>query len=888
LSWVFLRKEWVAFSTLFLLLVSHSVLETARNTLFLTHLDSSILPYSYLAMGVLIWIIGRLHAWAIRTRFQTRIFDLAILLTSIGHVSFYVLMGSEKGTSSFALFIWTGLATSMLVAQFWIDLSSRSDITRAKKTYGAISATGIAGATLGGLLASVLLFAIEAEHLLLVASGFNLAALFLRKAFGPVRRCLPAEMPAEPVKGSSQAEVPLAERRYAYSIFAAAAALAVLSTMTELTFLSFVERSVDKESFGQFFGTFFAGSNALSFLIQIGLSALLFRRLGVARSLMILPLMALGLTGGFLMLMNPGFLYGLRAVDGALKNGLNRTAWEVLLVPLSSRMRSRAKFTLDGPVSRGGQAIAAFAVLGLTALKVDLIFRVYAIAALALLGVIGLVVVRRHYLRLFRSRVSPTAVDRLELPDLDMDLLGPIVAQLSHPDPNVVKPAVELLVDYEREELIPGLLLYHPSSDVVLRVFRIFIRQKRVDVLPIARSLLEQDNPSVRAAAVRFLGTVGDDVQLLRAMRGDPSVEVQASAIAALAVEGVIESPEAEADLGALIDERRTSQEQVLRSMADIDHECFRPILLRLTRSPYSSVRKMLSRILAKRPRVEFVPFLLSELPSRKSRPYVATALRSLGPRCERQLIKNWNTAQMDRAIENQVPDLLVGLGTATGRRALTRRWASEATSELGYRVLKGLGKISRDHTPLEFSLDESEEVLSELCSRVRSLRKSKRAIRSSFKSGGDEYVDVLVLVIDDIITNCIERVFRHLGLMFPDEDFESLYLGFQSGDPAQRTSVMEVMDHLLTGPTKRLVLETLEKLDSSSRYGFDEAFSRLEDDHNVSVRVLARKVKARYRATAAGLRTDPVSSSPSLVQSFFRPARTGSPQQAHREPWNV
>jgi len=65
------RDTWAAFSTLFVLIASHSLLETARDALFLGRVPATRLPWMFLAIAFLSLLLVKLQT-RVRQRLNPR------------------------------------------------------------------------------------------------------------------------------------------------------------------------------------------------------------------------------------------------------------------------------------------------------------------------------------------------------------------------------------------------------------------------------------------------------------------------------------------------------------------------------------------------------------------------------------------------------------------------------------------------------------------------------------------------------------------------------------------------------------------------------------------------------------------------------------------------
>ena len=77
------RTLLVAFSTLFGILAAHTVLETARDALFLARLPASQLPWVYIAMAVAAVLISQVPAQGLRAKLGRHGLSASLLLMAL-------------------------------------------------------------------------------------------------------------------------------------------------------------------------------------------------------------------------------------------------------------------------------------------------------------------------------------------------------------------------------------------------------------------------------------------------------------------------------------------------------------------------------------------------------------------------------------------------------------------------------------------------------------------------------------------------------------------------------------------------------------------------------------------------------------------------------------
>src|SRR5262249_29123994 len=160
---------------------------------------------------------------------------------------------------------------------------------------------------------------------------------------------------------------------------------------------------------------------------------------------------------------------------------------------------------------------------------------------------------------------------KAELPELDLGALEPLFAGLNSSRDGEVLASLELLAEQHRERLIPALILYHPSRDVVLRALELFAQMGRKDFVPIADRLDGHPDRDVAAAALRARTAVAPDRELLRKRLEGECMQVGVTALVALMARGWIGEDESEERIKAYVAAKRwEAAAELARSIRDV------------------------------------------------------------------------------------------------------------------------------------------------------------------------------------------------------------------------------------------------------------------------------------------------------------------------------
>jgi ATP:ADP antiporter, AAA family len=835
----------VAFFTFFGVLAGHAMLETARDTLFLTALPAERLPWVYLAIAVLSVAAARINYLAMERFSRRAALSLTLLVSGIVTAGFW--LWSDDGTASiYTLYVWTGLIATVAVVQVWLLVSEELDPSQAKRAFGVIGAGALIGATFGSGVASALLSFTPPRNLILVASSLLVGSSVL-PAVGWRRRSTenPRLLRRPPPADSTS----VLSHPYLRRLLILIALTQVVVTAADLLFKSVVAGAIDPDRLGSFFALFYTGLNALSLFLQLVAAGWLLRRLGVSRALWVLPLslgaaaLGFGLTGALV----PVLL--IKIFDGSLRHSLHRTGTELLYLPLPARLRERHKVTIDAVGARGGQAAASIVILGALSLGFGL-----PLIAFGLVGVVGLLLwsvadIKRHYVELYRDQLRQGTIEtRVAVPALDLHSLEALVAGMASTDDAVALSAIDLLAASGRGNLVPPLILYHPSRDVVIRALAILNESGRRDFLPIARRLVHAVDPEVRTAALRALASAGEpeDEELLRQALADPAAPVRATALVSLMCRECGDDIARE-QLRELKSSRDPASRLALaRAIRHRPSPALRSLLRELAAVPEPELQAEVARTVAADPHESFVPVLLPMLADRTARPEARAALIAIGTPALAFLDRALADGDLPRRIRLHLPRTISRFGHQAAVDVLSGHLERELDTVVGYKILRGLGRMLSDDRRLTIDPGLVDRWTAAALRRAITMldwRVSLAGQPAMPPSG-----QLLVELLREVERGSLERVFRLLGLRHPDEDFRAMYTGLRSGYGPMAASSAELIEYLVE-PRARAAILALSASDPDR-----ERLEQAAAFHRPPERTLAERLRAMLADSSEAL----------------------------------
>ncbi len=839
------RDAAIGFGVLAFVMAAHATLETARDALFLSRLPAEQLPFAYLAIAALAFVAAAVNQRLLARFDKRKLLSLSLCVASTVTAGLWAMLAEPSPAYLYAIYVWTGLVATVVVVQLWLLLGDIVTVSEGKRVFGVVAAGGLIGASLGSLLAERTVAAVGPRHLLAAAAILMLLAaampaLWRGAALGPepvVRRAGPDGMRL------------LRSQPYLRRLLV----LVVLSTITltgvDFVFKTVVSRSFPGEELGEVFARFYLLLNLLGLVLQLVLSGWLVRALGVNRALLALPVLLLAGVAGVLGTAGAALVpvLALKTADGSLRHSLHRTAMEVLYLPLPVEARDRFKALIDGVGQRGGQALASLAILAAVGAGAGPYTLVIAIGVLAGAWMAAVAGIERHYLDLFRGSLRDGTIEtRVGLSELDLHSLEALLAALNSDDDAEVLAALDIFAEHDRMHLVPVLLLYHPSREVVLRVLELFAGSGRRDLMTVARRLLGSEDEEIRAAALRAVTAIQPDEALLRKLLQDESPVVHAAALVGLIARRPDDVDELEERLRDHVDNGgaaiRAAVASAIRQLRD---PRFAEHLQALACGTEREVQREVVRAMAAIPSERLLPILVQLLAIGSVRSDARAAIVALGPVALAYLDQVLGDTSVPRKVRRHLPRTISRFEPQRAADVLARHLEREPDGMIRFKILRGLGRLRADHPRLKLDREALGRITRQTIGRAvqvlawRVATEEAHAADPRLETQGGE---LLVAILREKEGNALERAFRLLGILFPAEDFEQLYHGLSRRGRRAHAGSLELLAHVLEGDLRDAVVAMVDAVPDRERLARARTVlgSRPRDDSSYPERLRA------------------------------------------------
>jgi AAA family ATP:ADP antiporter len=816
------------FAYSFLAMTAYNVVRPITRSQVITSLGADNLPYVQLAAGVLVGVLMHTYSRGIArlprgsTILATHGAEVALL------VLFWVLFqtGAVWVSVAFYMLFW-GVIGILLISQFWTLANDIYDARQAKRVFGFIGGGSALGGAAGAGIAALAVREIGTNNLLLVSAMILTLCLFLVAAI--VRNHdLQKEVGATPIEmiGRGEALRLLRSSRHLQIIAMVIAFAAIGSTIIDQQLnmaAAAIKGAGSTDEITAFLGQVTFYLSMAGFFVQVGLTSRI-QSLGLGFALLILPV-SLGTTAT-IMLFNAALWAPAvaRGVDSALRYTIDKTAREILFLPLPTDLMYRAKPFVDVTVDRFARALAALMLLVLIkpwGLALDWQRLGYASLTITGLWIIVALRARHQYRAAFRpsleARSAGAETERVDV--ANAATLEMLIEELSEPNEARVLHAIEMLETLDKRNLITPLLLHHDSPAVRARTLRV-LESARTEVaarwIPAIERLLTDDTTVVRAAAVRALAAVRKEEasSVMRRYLNDSEPRVAAMAAAVLADAGNVDDVRAaEAALKHLTDDPRPAaaraRQEAAAALGDIRNPAFRSLLLPLVSDHDLNVAR--TALLSARPLgpndALFLPRLIALLGHRVLKPVARDLLASCGHYFLDALEFFLNDRDEDLWVRRHIPGTLASIPTQRSVDILFGA-LDEPDGFLRFKIIAAIERLRREHPELVFRLPPLEQLLIKETSRFYTyLTLRHNIVRHDLQASGS----LLMRALDDKLERTIDRIYRLLGLIYPWRDIDAARHFIALGDQRARAGALEYLDNLLTGAMRKRVIPILE-----------------------------------------------------------------------------
>jgi AAA family ATP:ADP antiporter len=815
-----LERGLLLFAYLFLVIASFVVGKSIRDALFIDEFGALLLPYADIGVATLVGVWVSVYLRLARRLSLRQLLVDSLLFFAVNCLIFWMIAHYYRPAwLTPVIYVWVGMFGVVAPAQVWTLATTVLTTREAKRMYGFIGSGATSGWIVGGFLTQVIAARYGAEFSLIgMAIALSIAAGIVGRLWSRrpvIDGDLEAARTQDQLRGGIRTSIQLIRRSpYLVAIASVILLSSFTTTMAGWQFKAFTGSAIEgRDALAAFFGRFNFYAGLMAFALQWLLTGRLLRRLGLGFTLFIVPVGLLFGSIGLLVFGSLTAVIVLRGIDQVLRYSIDKPTVELLYLPVPSDRTVAVKSFIDTVVWRLGDGLAGVTILIAATFGQMAVVQVTWVSLLLIGGWLAAAYVAQrlyvenlqdsiHHYRLDAERASATGLDRKAT-----DLLA---TKLHGADPSEVLYALRLLSAGSHRATHPAVrgLITHPSPQVRAEAVRLLDESGDTGVVSPVEKLLHDPDLTVRTQALLYVAHHAqiDPLDRIEKLGEFADFSIRAAMVTFLAQPGTHENIDAAhvlLDRMLEDDEPRARLEaaRLLEILPDRFEDQLRAVFTtgdtELVRHAVRAVgrlrkRKLIGRVIDRLGD----PALISD---------TTEALAGFGDRVVGTLRDYLTDLDTPVEVRRQIPAVLLRIGTQQAHGVLTES-ILDADTQVRYNIIFGLNKLGDLHPTWSLDRRLVETVLgAEIMGHLRSYQ--------ILGTLGRELSDPTPVTeaIREAMDHELERVFRLLKLLFPQQDLHSAYVGVQSRNPVVHDNALEFLENILSPQLRSLLLPLLD-----------------------------------------------------------------------------
>ncbi|MBN2564909.1 MAG: hypothetical protein JXB46_04285, partial [Candidatus Eisenbacteria bacterium] len=338
-----------------LMMMHHVGARSLRDALFLDNYDPTKYPLMMMAASGFAIALVAGASWAMKRFTPARLIPASFAVSALCYAALGVLARSNVQASAVLIFLLVSGTGALLTSGFWSLISERFDPNAVRRHVGRIAASGTVGVVLGGALTAMSPLSAVLPMLAVLHAGCALVSYRLAGRFTAGSDM--ADSTAPPRSSSRSLPELIREASYLRSLGALVLVGTISAGLIDSVFKLSVASIGDGERLQRFFAFFYAGVGTLTFLLQTTASGNALRKLGLGKTLGLLP--STVALGGFAAILVQGLpAVGIaRGSESILRGSLFRAAYELFYAPIPVEEKRAAKPVIDVGIDRIGDGL---------------------------------------------------------------------------------------------------------------------------------------------------------------------------------------------------------------------------------------------------------------------------------------------------------------------------------------------------------------------------------------------------------------------------------------------------------------------------------------------------------------------------------------------------
>ena len=339
----------ILFANFFLIILAYYQVKSASRSLLIEYWGAGNLPWVWIASALILILFISLYNRLVE-RFSRLAVVLGSLLLFIGAMlAFRLLLDLAPTAATVGFYIFVDIVSVILVEQFWSLTDTITRQEEGRRSYWFVSSGGLIGAVAGGGTALALLrYTPMGTPDLLLSSSLILGLIYvLNRGMG--RMGLYREIPrtGPPVIRRDGLRM-LLDNRYIRLIAAVLLCAQIAQPVVEFQFMKTIEATfgaLDERT--EFISGFFGILGFVSIGVNLMVTPVIHRYLGVIAGMLFQPLMLSLFSAGFMFQPTLLVASAMKIADRGLSYSINRASREQLYIPIEAVHTYQAKAWID-------------------------------------------------------------------------------------------------------------------------------------------------------------------------------------------------------------------------------------------------------------------------------------------------------------------------------------------------------------------------------------------------------------------------------------------------------------------------------------------------------------------------------------------------------------
>lgn len=848
------RTAFLMQLNIFLLISTLLIVKPTVNALFLSKFGVERLPEAFILVAVAAILISSFYARFLDRSSLNKIIERTLFISFGVLVSLVCLLQLNVlvGWILYLFYVWTAIFAVLSASQFWVLANLVYNVREAKRLFGFIGSGAIAGGIFGGYLTSALAPVLGSENVLYFSALFLLACI-------PVTRMIWAENIShlsvyrrkKRFQGFGEHPIRTILNSKHLTYLASVIGLGVIvAKLVDFQFNDIAHKIItDPDELAAFFGFWLSSLNLLSLFVQLFFTSRVVMKLGVGPSLLFLPVGIL--FGATTLLIFPELWAAilLKTADGSLKQSVNKSATELLILPIPQEIKNRTKTFIDVVIDSTATGLAGFILIFIVN-STNVYSQVISVVIIFFIGgwIYLISKVKTEYLHLFKLNVAQASEDKIPDPVQPNSFLQGIEEVLKEGSPKQILYVLEKVQGMENESLYEHIrpLLKHNSKEVRAEAIRTLYFFKEHPIKDEIRSMIYDSAHEVKMAAFEYLFeySSAETTEILDKYLDHENENISDAALASLALETRNnETLRGHYKLEKRIESKIQSMEKSLETSVQKDEKIRLLDILSNANIPsyYSYIEKMLDD-----PDPEVRSKAISSAGKTLNPDFIAPLIISLADKkfrdIAREALIGYNTPAIDvflLVVEQRkfsikalrfLPSVIENFNSQRSVDALFKL-LDDNDLPLRLEAVRSLNNLKSSFPELTFNsqqiaqriLQEGRMYLDTLSAMYAQIiinyrRKQKDSSEGEF-SGEAKARNKLIDLLEKRLDTDLELIFGLLRMRYPPEEVSLVYNGVRSSKPEQQTNAIEFLDNLLEPDLKRILIPVVETtvLDSIS-----------------------------------------------------------------------